>query len=220
MSTLFNITNNFFAPLKVFYDKSYEYLTYYFYDYFKDENNVNIERIYKRISTYKQVISFFKQPTYIIDNIWLGNARNAASFYDLHDKNIKMIINVTNEISNYYPNSFEYINYKINDNNKDTIINFLNDSYNKIKNYQQKNKDKHILIHCFMGSSRSASILLFYLMKTLKNDDDTEFTLNQAINFLKEKRNVINPSEKFILDLQDTIHLQNKSIEYENYIDL
>ena len=57
-----------------------------------------------------------------------------------------------------------------------------------------------------MGSSRSASILLFYLMKTLKNNDDTYFNLNQAINFLKEKRNVINPSEKFILDLKDAIN--------------
>jgi len=205
MSTLFNFTNNFFAPLKVFYDKSYEYLTYYFYDYFKEDENINIQRLYKRISTYKQVISFFEQPTYIIDNIWLGNARNAASYYDFN-KNIKMIINVTNEISNYYPKNFEYINYKINDNNKDAIINFLNDSYKKIKDFQEKYKDKHILIHCFMGSSRSASILLFYLMKTLKNEDDTNYNLNQAINFLKEKRNVVNPSEKFILDLKDAIN--------------
>lgn len=206
MQIMFNITNNIIAPIKVVCDKSYEYIYYYFYEYFKEEDKIEIDRIYKRISTYKQVISFFDQPTYIIDNIWLGNARNAASFYDLKEKNIKLIINVTNEISNYYPKEFEYINYEINDNNKDTILNYLQNSLKKIREFQKNNNQDQILIHCFMGASRSASILIYYIIKTLKNDDGSEYTLNQALNYLKEKRNIINPSEKFILDLKHAIY--------------
>lgn len=206
MSNIQNITNNIYAPIKVIYDKSYEYIYYYLTEYFKDEDKIEIDRLYKRISTYRQVISFFDQPTYILDNIWLGNARNAASFYDLKNKHIKLIINVTNEISNYYPSDFEYINYNINDNNKDEILEFLNDSYKKIIDFNKNNNNKNILIHCFMGASRSASILLFYIIKTLKNKDGSEYTLNQAIKFLKEKRKIINPSEKFMLDLQNAIY--------------
>ena len=57
-----------------------------------------------------------------------------------------------------------------------------------------------------MGASRSASILLYYIINTLKNEDGTTYNLNQAIDFLKEKREIINPSEKFILDLQEAIN--------------
>jgi atypical dual specificity phosphatase len=206
MSNIQNITNKIYAPIKVIYDKSYEYIYYYMTEYYKNDEKIEIDRLYKRISTYRQVISFFDQPTYILDNIWLGNARNAASFYDLKNKHIKLIINVTNEISNYYPSDFEYINYNINDNNKDEILEFLNDSYKKIIDFNKNNNKKNILIHCFMGASRSASILLFYIIKTLKNEDGSEYTLNQAIKFLKEKRNIINPSEKFMLDLQNAIY--------------
>ena len=39
-----------------------------------------------------------------------GSAYNAASYYDLKEKNIKMILNVTSEISEYYPDDFEYHN--------------------------------------------------------------------------------------------------------------
>ena len=200
MSNIQNFANKIYAPFKVVYDKSYEYIYYYLTDYFQNNEKIKIDRLYERISTYRQIVSFFDQPTYILDNIWLGNARNAASFYDLKNKKIKLIINVTNEISNYYPNEFDYLKYDINDNNKDEIIDFLKDSYHKITEFKKNNNDKHILIHCFMGASRSASILLYYIINTLKNEDGSKYNLNQAINFLKEKREIINPSEKFILD--------------------
>ena len=206
MSNIQNFANKIYAPFKVVYDKSYEYIYYYLTDYFKNNEKIKIDRLYERISTYRQIVSFFDQPTYILDNIWLGNARNAASFYDLKNKNIKLIINVTNEISNYYPEEFDYLKYDINDNNKDEIIDFLKDSYQKIIDFKKNNNDKHILIHCFMGASRSASILLYYIINTLKNEDGTTYNLNQAIDFLKEKREIINPSEKFILDLQEAIN--------------
>ena len=158
------ITNTIMAPIKVVYDKSYEYVIKYIIKYF-DYDQIEIERLYERHSTYQQVLSFFKQPTLIIDNIYLGNARNAASFYDLKEKNIKLIINVTTEISEYYPENFIYIKYNLYDNNKDSIKKYLKDSYSKIKDFQKKNNNRSILIHCFMGSSRSASILIYYIIK-------------------------------------------------------
>ena len=192
------------APIKVVYDKTYEYVLKYIIKYF-DYDQIEVERLYERHSTYQQVLSFFKQPTLIIDNIYLGNARNAASFYDLKEKNIKLIINVTTEISEYYPENFIYIKYNLYDNNKDSIKKYLKDSYLKIKEFQNKNKNKSILIHCFMGSSRSASILIYYIIKTLKKENGENYNLEETIEFIKNKRDIINPSQKFISDLKEII---------------
>jgi len=198
------ITNTIMAPIKVVYDKTYEYVLKYIIKYF-DYDQIEIERLYERHSTYQQVLSFFKQPTLIIDNIYLGNARNAASFYDLKEKNIKLIINVTTEISEYYPDNFIYIKYNLYDNNKDSIKKYLKDSYIKIKEFQKKNKNRSILIHCFMGSSRSASILIYYIIKTLKKENGENYNLEETINFIKNKRDIINPSKKFIAELKEII---------------
>lgn len=198
------ITNTIMAPIKVVYDKTYEYVLKYIIKYF-DYDQIEVERLYERHSTYQQVLSFFKQPTLIIDNIYLGNARNAASFYDLKEKNIKLIINVTTEISEYYPENFIYIKYNLYDNNKDSIKKYLKDSYLKIKEFQNKNKNKSILIHCFMGSSRSASILIYYIIKTLKKENGENYNLEETIEFIKNKRDIINPSQKFISDLKEII---------------
>jgi protein-tyrosine phosphatase len=198
------ITNTIIAPIKVIYDKTYEYVLKYIIKYF-DYDDIQIERLYQRHSTYQQVLSFFREPTHIIDNIYLGNARNAASFYDLKEKNIKLIINVTTEISEYYPQNFIYIKYDLYDNNKDSIKNFLKDSYIKIKEFQEINKNRNILIHCFMGSSRSASILIYYIIKTLKKDNGESYNLDEAIEFIKTKREIINPSKKFIAELKEII---------------
>ena len=41
------------------------------------------------------------------------------------------------------------------------------------------NNNKNILVHCFMGASRSASIVVNYMVKK------HSYTVDDAINFLK-----------------------------------
>ena len=100
------IINSSIAPIKVIKDKTYEIIARYILVYIfgaNVEDSPEITRFYSRISTYEQLVSFFEPPTHIIDNIYLGNAYNAAYYYGLKKNNIKMIINVTKEISKYYP---------------------------------------------------------------------------------------------------------------------
>jgi protein-tyrosine phosphatase len=47
-----------------------------------------------------------------------------------------------------------------------------------------------------MGSSRSATIVIYYLMKKYN------MTLEESINFVKEKRNIVNLTNKFCEELQ------------------
>lgn len=190
------------APIKVLYNKSHFYIKNYFSDKNKDEN-IEIKRYYDRIDTYSQVLSFFKSPTHIIDNIFVGNARNAASKSILTENNIKMIVNVTEDIPIFYPDVYTYHQIKIEDNNKDSIKNFLEKSYLEIKKFQEES-DQNILIHCFMGASRSVSILIYYILKEMKNKKET-IDIDETIKFIKDKRSIINPTLKLISDIKEII---------------
>ena len=143
--------------------------------------------------------NLFIEPTKIVDNIYLGNAYNASNFNQLDELNINTIINVTNEIPNYFENiqEYDYFKININDTNSDSIKNFFNESNQYIKEIQQQKPNKNILIHCYMGSSRSATILTAYLLKN--------FNLNpkQAFSLLQEKRPVVNINTQFWDELQD-----------------
>ena len=61
----------------------------------------------------------------------------------------------------------------------------------------KKNADNNILIHCFMGRSRSASLITFYLMKEKGWDYDT------CINIILEKRPFVNPNAGFVEQLKE-----------------
>ena len=209
------------AVFKISYDKSSDYIGYYttlskdgksdenkdmedtIYDYvdvinaeeYTDENKN--KRIFKKIGIYEEYSWFFGKPSHIIDNIYLGSAFNAASYYDLKESNIKVILNVTKEISEYYPDEFTYFHYDIYDNNMESIGEYLEKAYQDIKKYQ-KEYDGNILIHCYMGASRSASIVIYYLMRK------HNYTFDHALEFIKTKRPVVNPTFKLTKDLAES----------------
>lgn len=217
---------------KVLYDKAADYVSQYMKlesdsdsdgdDTIKDYNGVlKIElyqdedkstRIYPPVGYYTEYSSFWSEPTHVIDNIYLGSAYNAASYKTLKNRNIKVIMNATTEISDYYPDEFTYLRYKLYDNNKHSIKKYLEKSYDDIK-YHQEHTPGNILIHCFMGASRSASIVIYYLMQTQKKNDNMYFTFDDAIAFLKEKRIVVNPTFRLTKDLAQSVMIKQENKE-------
>lgn len=162
------------------------------------------KRLFNKINLFDEYNIFFSEPTHIIDNIYLGSAFNAATYSTLQKNKIKTIINVTQEISQYYPDYFTYAQYKIYDDNKNTIDQYLEEVYNYILDQQkQLAADENIFIHCYMGASRSASVVIYYLMKNKK------YTFDQALNFIKDKRAVVNPTFRLAKDLAKSIVISN-----------
>lgn len=182
---------------------------YYVNNEINNTNNKKMERIYKKMSCFETPIHFFSSPTYIVDNLYLGSAFNAGDSKLLEELNVGLVINVTSEITNYFEhnNKIKYVKFNVYDNNKDTIQPYFEESYKLIKEFMidEKNKDKQILVHCFMGASRSASIIISYLLheKKIRVDD--------ALEFLKNKRPCINLSKKIYNEL--------KSLEYDVFIE-
>lgn len=224
------------AIMKVAYDKIYDYIYYYgtlrFIKEKKEERGEEREeykmkikkekytdeernkRIYIENSIYEDYEMFFSEPTKIIDNIYLGSAYNAALYKGIKEKEIGIIINMTRELREYYKEEkgLEYKNYGVYDNNKESMKNMLEEVYKYIIKKQEEEKEKNILIHCYMGASRSASVVIYYLMRKEKKSFD------EAIEYVKKKRKHINPTWRLTKDLIKTIDNVEKKKEIKKKI--
>lgn len=196
------------APFKIAWDRTYHY---FMSEDNKQKTESNIkeehqenklvdteERLYQQMGVIKRAFIFFDEPTHIIDGLYLGSAYNAAKKGNITKYNYGLVINVTKELSQYCDDEdVEYYNFPIYDNNKDSITKYLDESYNTIKNFKKENSDKNVLVHCFMGASRSASVMIHYLMK------EYNMTFEAAIAFVRGKRKTVNLTKKLAEDLKE-----------------
>lgn len=150
-----------------------------------------VPRIEPTMPWYKQYSYFYYPSHEIIDNLYLGSCFNAYNFYELKNKNIKVVINITDNIDNYHEQNLmlTYYKYPIRDNNIDDITNILIETAKVIELHLSRGES--VLVHCYMGASRSASVIIYYLMK--KNNWSYEY----AKTFVIIKRPLVNLSNKF-----------------------
>tara|TARA_B100001094_G_scaffold304465_1_gene333451 strand:- start:41 stop:631 length:591 start_codon:yes stop_codon:yes gene_type:complete len=187
-----NLPYNFYYMTRMLKDK----LVNRIYDTYSIENYVVNRMDDINVGFFGSIYNLTYDSTFIIDNIYLGNAYNASNWINLKNNNIGLIINITKEIPNYYINDIEYYNIYIKDTNDSDILSHLDKFIEKVELYNSKSEKQNILIHCYMGSSRSASLVVGYLCKQKKmNVDD-------AIKFVKNKRNLVNINTKFFNDLK------------------
>jgi serine/threonine/tyrosine-interacting protein len=121
----------------------------------------------------------------ILDNIYLGDFRAADDISILRDNGITHIINCAKDIPEVFPTDFEYLSLNLKDTPNEDLIEAISDSMNFMKNA------KKVFIHCKQGVSRSASIVLAYLIKYENMKYDT------ALSFLQMKRFCVNPNLGF-----------------------
>ena len=168
-------------------------------------NTNEVKRIYpnKKMNLIEHVKHLTDDPSYIIDNLYLGNSYNSSNIYTLKKFGIEKIVNATKEIPCSFPDEIEYFQIPIRDTRDNFIDKYLESSYQFI----EKNKKHNILVHCYMGSSRSAIIIIYYLIHKHK------MTLQEALDFLKKKRSIININKNFISDIEKRVSsIQMKKI--------
>jgi protein-tyrosine phosphatase len=56
-------------------------------------------------------------------------------------------------------------------------------------------KNGNVLVHCMAGVSRSATVVIAYLMKTNK------WKYEETLKYVREKRNIVGPNEGFLRQL-------------------
>ena len=130
---------------------------------------------------------------YILDNIYLGDVLAAENETYLKSFNISVVINCAYEHISEYEDLKAY-ELNLTDHFPQQLFPTFEMAYEVIKYYNQNSK---IFIHCMSGMSRSASLVIFYIMKEKKWDYDRSFEYVQKI------RSCINPNSYFVEQLKE-----------------
>ncbi|XP_071545643.1 uncharacterized protein ssh isoform X2 [Panulirus ornatus] len=132
--------------------------------------------------------------TEIFPHVYLGSEWNASNLEELQNNGVGYILNVTKEIDNFYPGTFDYLNIRVYDDEKTELLKHWDRTFRYIS--QVKEKESKVLVHCKMGISRSASVVIAYAMKAFN------MSLDEALALVKKKRSCIKPNQAFCSQLK------------------
>ncbi|KAB0794765.1 hypothetical protein PPYR_11604 [Photinus pyralis] len=133
-------------------------------------------------------------PTEIFDHVYLGSEWNASNYEELQRNGVRHILNVTREIDNFFPGTFDYLNIRVYDDEKTDLLKHWDNTYKYIT--KARKEGSKVLVHCKMGISRSASVVIAYAMKAYNWDFKT------AMRHVKDKRSCIKPNTSFVTQLE------------------
>ncbi|CAF0980443.1 unnamed protein product [Didymodactylos carnosus] len=156
------------------------------------------------------------EPSIVLDNfLFLGTIHQASNLKLLNLLDIRHILNVSDwKLNQFVLNKYNCTQIRILDSLDQDIRQHFDQTNQLLHSYFHKNEK--VLVNCAAGISRSATIVLAYLMKYHHN------TLEQAYRFLVDKRPIIGPNNYFMLqliryekELIDTKEINFKNNNYE-----
>lgn len=89
---------------------------------------------------------------------------------------------------------FDYFNVRVYDDEKTDLLKHWDNTFKYIQ--RARLEGSKVLVHCKMGISRSASVVIAYAMKQYN------WEFGQAIQHVKEKRSCIKPNKNFLAQLE------------------
>ena len=120
----------------------------------------------------------------------MGGYRYANNLSILNELNIGRIIVCGTDLETLFPSEITYLKFDLEDEDDQHISNFFDEAHEFINNSQN-----NVLVHCYAGVSRSATIVMSYLIKY------NNMTVQEAKAFVKKKRPCICPNNGFISQL-------------------
>lgn len=129
-------------------------------------------------------------------NLYLGNLTAAYDLTTLSEYKICSILTIdTCPLPQYIlkQKHLTTMYIQLADTPKEDILSHFNDSYNFIENGVQKGG---VLVHCYFGVSRSAALVLAYIMKKY------QLSYAEAYERVKKKRKFICPNSGFVSQLK------------------
>ncbi|XP_055328215.1 dual specificity protein phosphatase 14-like [Paramacrobiotus metropolitanus] len=124
----------------------------------------------------------------IVDFLYLSGA-NGARRDHIRERGITCVINCTIELSNLPLTNVEFINVKVDDSPYASIIRYFDSCADKIEEHRLAGGK--VLVHCMAGVSRSASIVIAYLVKY------QNLSLKEAYAAVRAARSIIRPNPGF-----------------------
>ncbi|KAK9765114.1 tyrosine/serine/threonine protein phosphatase [Basidiobolus ranarum] len=165
-------------------------------------------------------------PVCILPYLYLGAEHNASSKDNLNKCDIHFILNVAKEVKNPLlmdPQSSDavftveqgsdirHVNYKKFSwgHNQENLSDFFETAFSYIDD--ARSRGLSVLVHCQCGVSRSASLIIAYVMRSLR------MNVNEAYSFVKARSSTISPNMSLVyqlVDLEKTLNLEHKSVEF------
>jgi protein-tyrosine phosphatase len=131
----------------------------------------------------------------VYPGLYLGNAAFASDADLLTGLGITHIVNCAKEVPDYFKGdfNFEYLHLMLDDIPNENITRFFELSRKFIK--ESLDNRKIVLVHCWAGISRSVTVVIYYLVKTLG------ISVKDALEMVRKCRPVANPNPGFIKQL-------------------
>lgn len=131
----------------------------------------------------------------VIDHLFIGNI-DSINPHVLKQYNIKAIVSIVgDEVKVMYPSDTNFIRIGLLDHESQNIEPWLEPGYHFINSHRLSKKN--VLVHCQAGVSRSATMVLYYLMKHFR------VPLRIALGHLREKRPIVRPNPGFLRTLSN-----------------
>jgi len=123
----------------------------------------------------------------IIPNLWLGCRNSPLERENLRKNNIKLIINCSKDLDYPVDSDIQTIRLAINDINTEESNNILKQDIETIVYIMNTylNNNIGVLVHCYAGMQRSATVVICYLIKY------KHMTVSSAKELMKSKRSIV-----------------------------
>merc|ERR1712137_417930 len=134
----------------------------------------------------------------IPDRLWLGDGESSGDKSALEMAGITHILTAGHCLAAHFPLDYHYLILKVWDWEVEDLLRFLIPTFRFIEHALQQNG--RVLVHCKAGQSRSATLVVSYLM--WKNS----WSLSETLQYMKKKRKIYpNVGFKFQLQLLDEL---------------
>jgi len=134
-------------------------------------------------------------PSQVLPKLYLGAAAHSMRKDLLLDMGIKYILNVASEATPYHPKDFEYLHLKLEDTTEQPIRIYFQQAFPFINRALERGHG--VLVHCLMGISRSATMVIGYIMTSQK------MSYKDSHQFVVDRRPIIWPNPGFVRQLEE-----------------
>ncbi|CAN8258351.1 unnamed protein product [Cochlearia groenlandica] len=176
-----------------------------------DDYNETVKKQIQALARVIKVARTYKEdnvPSLIQQGLYLGSVAAASNKNVLKSCNVTHILTVASSLRPAHPHDFVYKVVRVVDKEDTNLEIYFDECVDFID--EAKRQGGSVLVHCFIGKSRSVTIVVAYLMKK------HGMSLSQALQHVKSRRPVANPNAGFIRQLQDlekSIQVKQELIE-------